>query len=354
MNVISLPEYEHPKVSLIIPLYARAELTRACLESICDNTTCVSYEVILVEDDADEETKLLLEGVRGARIIRNEKNLGYIRSVNRGAGFARGRWLVLCNNDIEVRSGWLTAMLACAESAEDVGVVTPKYLYPDGSLNEAGGIIWRDGTGVNYGRGDRPEHFQYEYRRETDYGSAAALMVRADLWKDIGGYDERYLPMYYEDTDLCFEARERGLRVLYEPAAVVVHVEGATAGNDIESGYKRHQEQNRSKFVAKWRHRLESEQLRPAPTNLRLAANRHRGRHVLVVDHRVPTWDRDAGSLRMLHIMQALLDTGVRVTFMPENFAPIEPYTRNFRQWASRCSMGSSTSTPSWTLSAPG
>jgi GT2 family glycosyltransferase/SAM-dependent methyltransferase/glycosyltransferase involved in cell wall biosynthesis len=331
LDVISLPEYDNPKVSLVIPLYARADLTRACLESIRDNTTRVSYEVVLVEDDADEATKLLLQQVRGARIVRNEQNLGYIRSVKRGASLARGRWLVLCNNDIEVRADWLTAMLACGESAEDVGVVTPKYLYPDGSLNEAGGIIWRDGTGVNYGRGDRPEHFQYEYRRETDYGSAAALMVKADLWTETGGYDERYLPMYYEDTDLCFEARERGLRVLYEPAAVVVHVEGATAGNDIESGFKRYQEQNRSKFVAKWRHRLESEQLRAAPTNLRLAANRHRGRHVLIVDHRVPMWDRDAGSLRMLHIMKALLDADVRVTFMPENLVPTEPYTRQLQ-----------------------
>lgn len=324
---ILLPEYENPKVSLIIPLYARADLTKACLESIRDNTTRVSYEVILVEDDADEDTKRLLEGVRGARIIHNENNLGYIRSVKRGASFARGRWLVLFNNDTEVTSGWLTAMLACAESAEDIGVVTPKYLYPDGSLNEAGGIIWRDGTGVNYGRGDRPDHFQYAYRRETDYGSAAALMVKADLWKDLGGYDERYLPMYYEDTDLCFEARERGLRVLYEPEAVVIHVEGATAGNDIESGYKRYQEQNRSKFVAKWRHRLESEQLRPAPTNLRTAANRHRGPHVLVVDFRVPTWNHDSGSLRMLNILQALIGLGARVTLMPDNFTPLQPYT---------------------------
>ena len=331
-DVISLPEFENPKVSLIIPLYAHAELTRACLEAIRDNTTRVRYEVILVDDAADEATKHLLEGVRGARIVRNEQNLGYIRSVNRGASFARGRWLVIFNNDTEVKPGWLTAMLDCAESAEDVGVVTPKFLYPDGSLNEAGGIIWRDGTGVNYGRGDRPEHFQYEYRRETDYGSAAALMVNSELWKATGGFDERYLPMYYEDTDLCFEARERGLRVLYEPEAVVIHIEGATAGNDPSSGYKRHQEENRSKFVAKWRHRLESEQLRSAPTNVRVAANRHRGRHVLVVDHRVPMWDRDAGSLRMLHIMRALVKLGARVTFMPDNLTPTEPYTRELQK----------------------
>jgi GT2 family glycosyltransferase/SAM-dependent methyltransferase/glycosyltransferase involved in cell wall biosynthesis len=324
---ISMPEYENPKVSLIIPLYAHAELTRACLTSIRDNTTHVSYEVILVEDAADEETKRLLDGVSGAKILRNEENLGYLRSMNKGASVAHGRWLVLFNNDTEVTRGWLSAMLACAESADDIGVVTPKFIYPDGCLNEAGGIIWRDGTGVNYGRGDSPDLFQYEYRRETDYGSAAALMVSRELWKATGGFDERYVPMYYEDTDLCFEARERGLRVLYEPEAVVIHIEGATAGNDVESSYKRYQEQNRSKFVAKWHHRLESEQLRPASTNLRTAANRHRGPHVLVVDFRVPTWNHDSGSLRMLSIVQTLIGMGAHVTLMPDNFIPLQPYT---------------------------
>jgi GT2 family glycosyltransferase/glycosyltransferase involved in cell wall biosynthesis/SAM-dependent methyltransferase len=327
-RMISMPEYDNPKVSLIIPLHAHAELTRACLASIREHTAHASYEVILVDDAADAATKRLLDRVQGAKIVRNEKNIGYLRSVNRGARVARGRWLVLFNNDTEVTRGWLLAMLACADSAEDTGVVTPKYVYPDGSLNEAGGIVWRDGTGANYGRGDAPDLFQYEYRRETDYGSAAALMVSAQLWKATGGFDERYHPMYYEDVDLCFEARERGLRVLYEPEAIIVHVEGATAGNDVESGHKRHQEQNRPKFVAKWRHRLESEHMRSAPTNVRTAANRHCGRHVLVVDHRVPMWDRDAGSLRMLNIMRALLGLGARVTFMPDNFTPLQPYTR--------------------------
>jgi GT2 family glycosyltransferase/SAM-dependent methyltransferase/glycosyltransferase involved in cell wall biosynthesis len=331
-ELIQLPECEVPEVSLIIPLYAHAELTRACLHSILEHTTRVRYEVILIDDEADGETQQLLEQVQGAKILRNDKNLGYLRSMNRGASAARGKWLVLFNNDTEVTRGWLEAMLDCAHSAPDVGVVTPKFIYPDGRLNEAGAIIWRDGTGMNYGRGDAPEHFQYEYRRETDYGSAAALMVSAELWKDTGGFDERYLPMYYEDADLCFEARERGLRVLYEPEAVVVHIEGATAGNDVETGHKRYQEQNRHKFVAKWRHRLEAEQHYSAPTNVRTAANRRRGQHVLVIDHRVPMWDRDAGSLRILKIMQALVGLGARVTFMPENFARLDPYTRGLQQ----------------------
>jgi GT2 family glycosyltransferase/SAM-dependent methyltransferase/glycosyltransferase involved in cell wall biosynthesis len=332
IDPIELPEYEDPEVSLVIPVHAHAELTATCLRSIRDLTARVRYEVIVVEDAADPDTQRLLEHVRGAKIIHNEKNIGYLRSVNRGANAARGEWLVLCNNDIEVTRGWLSAMLDCAHSAPDVGVVTPKYIYPDGTLNEAGGIIWRDGTGANYGRGDVPDRFQYEYRREVDYGSAAALMVSAELWRQTGGFDELYLPMYYEDTDLCFRAHERGLRVMYEPEALVVHVEGATAGTDPNAGHKRHQERNRKKFVAKWRERLDAEHSLPSLENAKAAADRHRGPHVLVIDHRVPMWDRDSGSLRMLRMIQALIGLGARVTFLPDNLAGVQPYTRSLQR----------------------
>lgn len=329
---IELPTFDQPRVSLVIPLFAAADLTRRCLETIRDNTMAVGYEVILVDDTADADTKRLLEQVHGARVLVNERNEGYLRSMNRGAALARGQWLVLCNNDIEVQPGWLEGMLECAESDESVGVVAPKFVSPDGSLSEAGAIIWSDGTGANFGRGDEPGRFQYEYRREVDYGSAAALMVRGELWTEVGGFDERYLPMYYEDADLCFEAHERGWRVLYEPRAVVMHVEGGTAGTDLEEGHKRHQEANRPKFVEKWRARLEAEHLRSGEVRLRRAADRYRREQVLIVDHRMPMWDRDAGSLRMLEIMRSLLRLGYGVNLLPDNFTPIEPYTAELQQ----------------------
>ena len=329
---IELPQSEHPEASIVIPLYAHAELTRAALESIRDNTRHVRYEVILVDDAADPATKSLLGKVRGARLIINETNIGYLRSVKRGADAARGRWLVLCNNDIEVRPGWLATLLECAESSSDVGIVTPKYLYPDGSLAEAGGIIWRDGTGANYGRGEQPTCSRYEFRRETDYGSAAALMVQADFWREVGGFDERFLPMYYEDTDLCFQARERGLRVMFEPRAHVIHVEGATAGVDLDAGHKRHQELNRPKFVEKWSERLEAEHLPPDPETVWAAANRHCDARVLIVDHRVPMWDRDSGSLRMKGIIETLVELGCHVIFLPDNSMPVQPYTRELQR----------------------
>src|ERR1035441_7750913 len=217
-----------------------------------------------MEDDTSHpSTNELLGLVNGARILRNDQNEGYLRSVNRGAASAHGEWLVLCNNDIEATPGWLKNLLACAESNDDVGVVAPKFVAPDGFLSEAGGIIWSDGTGVNFGRGDEPSRPQYDYTREIDYGSAAALLVRTELWRELGGFDERFVPMYYEDADLCFEARRRGWHVLYEPSSVVVHAEGSTAGTDPHTRHKRHQELNRAKFVRKWKDVLDSEHLPP-------------------------------------------------------------------------------------------
>ena len=323
---INLPVYPEPQVSLVIPVHSGATLTQRCLEAIRDNTSEVSYEVVIVDDAADAETKALLPKVRGAKIVTNEANAGYQESVRRGAAEARGEWLVLCNNDIQPQLGWLVSMLACAQSADDIGIVTPKYLYPDYSLNEAGGVIWRDGTGGNYGRGDAPGDFRYEFRREVDYGSAAALMVSADFWRDVGGFDRRFAPMYYEDTDLCFQARERGLRVMFEPRANVIHIEGGTAGTDVTQGPKRYQEINRLKFVEKWRLRLD-EQLPASEHNERRAANRDRGPHVLIIDHRVPMPDRDSGSLRMRGMIRALQELGCRVTFFPEDRHLVLPYT---------------------------
>lgn len=327
---IEFPQFEHPQVSMIIPVHRHANLTRRCLESIRDNTHQVSYEVIIADDAADQATRAVLGAVRGAKLLVNGNNLGYLRTVNSAAKDARGEWLVLCNNDIEVQDGWLEALVECAENDPAIGVVAPRYLAPDGTVSEAGAIIWRDGTGWNYGRGGDPGHPHWSFRREIDYGSAAALLVSANLWRQVDGFDERFLPMYFEDVDLCFQAREAGYKVVYEPAAVVVHVEGASAGTDIATGHKRHQELNRSVFVAKWREQLAAHMVND-PGNVAVAANRHLGPRVLIVDYRVPPWDHDAGALRMRGIIDALIALGCHVTFFPDNLHPSQPYTRRLQ-----------------------
>jgi GT2 family glycosyltransferase/glycosyltransferase involved in cell wall biosynthesis/SAM-dependent methyltransferase len=329
---ITFAQVADPVVSIVIAAHRGAALTQACLRAIAANTATPSYEVIVVDDAGDDDNRRLWAMTEGARVIVNDSNLGYLRSVNLGAARARGRYVVTLNNDTVVQPGWLDALVARVEHAPDIGIVVPKLLYPNGVLQEAGAIIFADGTGWNYGRGIVAEAPECNYVREVDYGSGACMLVRAELWRDVGGYDERYLPMYYEDTDLCFAARERGFRVLYEPVARVVHVEGASAGTDVAAGGKRHQELNRPKFVERWRAQLESGQLPAAPHNVRRASNRNREGHALIVDHRVPRADRDSGSLRMTHLLTSLVDMGCRVTFVPDNLIASEPYTRDLQQ----------------------
>ena len=240
------------------------------------------------------------------------------------------------NNDTRVQAGWLSALVTRAAGAPDIGIVAPMLLYPDGVLQEAGSIVFSDATGWNFGRGQRPESFEFNYVRDVDYASGACLLVRAELWRELGGYDELYLPMYYEDADLCFAARERGYRTVYEPASRVVHVEGGTAGTDAGAGGKRHQELNRPKFAQKWAQRLAAEQLPSAPDSVRRASDRNRGPGILVVDHRVPFPDRDAGSVRMAQMLGVLVDLGCRVTSSPTTSRRPSPTRASFRRSASR------------------
>jgi hypothetical protein len=141
---VTLPRVPEPEVSIVIAARDGARLTWRCLRAIAAGTDGIAYEVIVVDDDADRETRAMLTAVDGVRVVANEGNLGYLRSVNRGAAQARGEFLVLLNNDTEPRPGWLAALVDRVRSADDIGVVVAKLLYPGGMLQEAGGIVWRD------------------------------------------------------------------------------------------------------------------------------------------------------------------------------------------------------------------
>ena len=251
-----------PSASVIIPVHNQISFTENCLgrlrETLPPN---FDGEIIVVDDASTDETPLLLERLARAdarlRVLRNEQNLGFVGSCNRGAEAAGGEVLVFLNNDTLPAPGWLPPLLRVLAERADAGAVGGKLVYPDGTLQEAGGCIFSDGTGCNFGKHDpRPDAPLYNFLREVDYCSGALLATPRALFLSAGGFDERFAPAYYEDTDYCFALRERGLRVYYQPESVVVHFEGATAGTDAGSGAKRFQEVNRDKFLDKWRHAL--------------------------------------------------------------------------------------------------
>jgi len=325
------PDYPYPEVSIIVAAHNQYQKTFDCLVSIIRNTRNVAYEVIVVDDASTDATRKNLSRVENLRVISNSTNMGFLLSTNQGAKQARGDYLVFLNNDTEVRPDWLGALMAPAAEDPEVALVGAKLLYPDETLQEAGGIIWSDGTGWNYGRGDDPGKSEYNYVRQVDYCSAACLLVRRDFFEKAGGFDERYVPAYYEDVDLAFAARDLGYKVMYQPLAEVIHHEGGSHGTDPLAGGKRFQEINRSKFMEKWSSVLEG-QPPVDPDGLIQARDRRKGTRALVIDACVPNYDRDAGSLRMDHLIQLLLELGLEVDFLPDNRNPIQPYTRRLQQ----------------------
>ena len=331
---LNFPYVESPKVSIIIPVYNQIHYTYACLVSILENTEGFDYEIIIADDVSTDATKEIDKFVSGLVIARNESNQGFLKNCNNAAKKARGEYIFFLNNDTTVQKDWLPSLIRLLESDKSIGMVGSKLIYPDGRLQEAGGIIWSDGSGWNYGRCDDPNKPEYNYVRDVDYISGAAIMLSRKLWEEIGGFDERYAPAYCEDSDLAFEVRKRGLRVVYQPLSVVTHFEGVSNGTDVNgTGLKRYQVENNKKLQEKWSEEFKNQYDNVGVPNAFRARERSRGKKVILfVDHYVPTFDKDAGSKTTFQYIKMFIERGYVVKFLPDNFAKSEPYTSILEQ----------------------
>jgi GT2 family glycosyltransferase len=311
-SLLELPSTIKPRVSILIPTYNKAAYTHKCLQTLRTNTAS-QFEVIIVDNNSTDETGKLLDRVRNARIIRNKENRFLAPAWNQAAQAAQAEYLLFLNTDVFVQPDCINMLVKTLESALDIGAVGAKLIGRDGRLLEAGSIIWSDGSTFGYGRGEDPDNPQYNFLRDVDYCSGACLLVRRDLFEKLGGLDESFVPMYYEDTDLCVRIWRSGFRVVYQPLAAAVHVEfGSSSFTDA----KHLMDQRRVEFVAKHSEFL-SAQFSRSQSNVLRARNRRSGLSILIIDDCVPKPAEGAGFPRMYLMLKTLARLGYKITFLP-------------------------------------
>ena len=316
-KTIHFPYSDEPTVSIILVFYNQAHLSLLCLESIVENAD-VSYELIIVDNNSNDYTTKLLKTLGNAIIIRNQENLGFVKAVNIGASQARGKYLLLLNNDATLQPNALSSGVTVFSTQKKVGAVGGKIKLLDGSLQEAGSIIWDDGTCSGYGRSANPDSPEFNFMRDVDYCSGAFLLTQTKLFRELSGLDETFSPAYYEESDFCVRLQKRGFRIVYEPNVEIIHYEFASTGGIKKAELL--QTKHRKDFCSKHFDYLRT-QRKNSKANINHARFANQFPNLLVIDDRVPHPDLGAGYPRCSDILLELSKMPINVTFYPLLFS---------------------------------
>ena len=236
-----IPPGPRPLASVIVLTRDRAPLLAACARGVLERTDYENLELLVVDNGSREPSALellaTLEATPRVRVLRRPAPFNFAALNNAASAEAAGEVLVLLNNDIEVlEPNWLRALVAMA-MRPDVGAVGAKLLYPDRTLQHGGILLGPAGAATHVGRhlpADAPGYGgQLAVTRDLSAVTGACLAIRNEVFLRVGGMDER-LAVTWNDIDLCLRVRERGLRVVWTPLAVLTHREGETRGRDAD------------------------------------------------------------------------------------------------------------------------
>ncbi|SDT93735.1 Glycosyltransferase, GT2 family [Pseudomonas pohangensis] len=308
---LQLPTTKQPLLSIIIILHNQAQLTFRCLQSLTEAID-VPAEVLIVDNASSDLTVTLLNRLQGCRILQQQDNLHFLRAANLASEKACGQYLLFLNNDTLVKPGSISAALAVFQQRPDTGAVGGKIILLDGSLQEAGSIIWSDGSCQGYGRGRDPQDKEFQFRREVDYCSGAFLMLPRRLFEQVGRFDQAFEPAYYEESDLCMRLRQAGHPVIYEPSVEIMHVEyGSDNGSQAAVQLM---QKNHKTFVN--HHAEVLANTHPASGSSLLQARMRKSLHgrILVIDDQLPIPSWGSGYPRASELLLALHDQGAFIS----------------------------------------
>ena len=330
-------ENEIPLVSIIIPVHNNFDYTYNCITSILKSEISVLYEIIISNDLSTDETKFLKQkyfnNYTNIFVYNNNKNkiYNFLLNCNQAVKFARGKYIIFLNNDTKVQKHWLTFLLKLIEKDEKIGMVGSKLILPNGKLQEAGGIVWRNGITSNFGYGENPELPEFNYAKEVDYVSGASIIIRRSVWNKIGGFDERFAPAYYEDTDLAFKLRKFGYKVMYQPKSIVTHYLGISNGKSVTKGIKRYLIINHKKFKEKWKNELKYQ---PKKGNdIFIAKDRGFNKsRILLISSLMQKYDKCVWHRSCFMYLNMFKKMGYQVTFLVDNLKKVESYILDLQQ----------------------
>ncbi len=262
MTALTLPRADRPLVSVVMVTFGGWALTRRALEALREQTA-IPFEVVIVDNPTPEDVAARLrKEVTGAEVLENDRNEGFGPAANRGAERAGGEHVLFLNTDTLVGPGWLEPLIETLGSDPRGGAAVPLFLNDDGTVQEAGGLLFEDASTLMYGFGGPPSDPAYRFRRYVDYGSAACLLLRRSDFLDAGGFDPAFVPAYCEDVDLQLRLREGGRRTIYEPRSQVVHVRFGSSGLDERTAASL-VEKNAGILRERWGHVLAERPPRP-------------------------------------------------------------------------------------------
>ena len=320
-QTLKFPTLDHPALTVVLVFYNQAQLSLLCLRSLLEFAD-VSFRLIIVDNNSSDETPKLLEHIENAHIIRNQENFGFVRAVNQAAEQVKTEYLLLLNNDAVIEEATLSTAINTLKSDSSIGAVGAKIKLLDGSLQEAGSIIWNDGACLGYGRGQDPMQPEFMFQRDVDYCSGAFLLFRCDEFHKLGAFDEAFTPAYYEESDFCIRLQKRGKRIIYNPRVNITHYEFASSGG-MEGASKlqlKHQQILCDKHPEYLSNKLAND-----GTNSITARINNKHPNILVIDDCVPHPSLGSGYPRSAHILNSLCELNLNVSFYPLQF-PVDDW----------------------------